>query len=98
MWKRTFILSVYLSQIIEDRDREIVMLGDREVEYGRGFRLYLTTKLPYPRFTPKLYSHALIINYTVTVTGLEGQLLSALVKHEYKELEDKREYLIKETR
>ncbi|VUZ40198.1 unnamed protein product, partial [Hymenolepis diminuta] len=55
------------------------------------------TKLPYPRFTPKLYSHALIINYTVTATGLEGQLLSALVKHEYKELEDKREYLIKET-
>ncbi|KAM3182244.1 hypothetical protein ACTXT7_012779 [Hymenolepis weldensis] len=77
--------------IRKDRDREIVMLGDREVEYGRGFRLYLTTKLPYPRFTPKLYSHALIINYTVTATGLEGQLLSALVKHEYKELEDKRD-------
>ncbi|VDO04672.1 unnamed protein product [Rodentolepis nana] len=83
--------------IRRDRDREIVMLGDREVEYSHGFRLYLTTKLPYPRFKPNLYSHTLIINYTVTATGLEGQLLSSLVKHEYKELEEKREYLIKDT-
>lgn len=74
------------------------MLGDREVEYDYGFRLYLATKLPYPRFTPSLYSHSLIINYTVTATGLEGQLLSALVKNEHKELEEKREYFIKETR
>lgn len=74
------------------------MLGDKEVEYDRGFRFYLTTKLPYPQFTPNVFSHALIINYTVTTIGLEGQLLSALVKHEYRELEEKREYLIKDTR
>ena len=74
------------------------MLGDREVEYDSNFRLYLTTKLPNPKFSPNLFSHASIINYTVTATGLEGQLLSALVKNEQKELEDKREYLIKETR
>ncbi len=74
------------------------MLGDREVEYDYGFRLYMTTKLPNPRFSANLFSRASIINYTVTTTGLEGQLLSALVKNEQRELEEKRETLIKETR
>ncbi|VDM32164.1 unnamed protein product [Hydatigera taeniaeformis] len=92
------VLNNILSRDIrKDRGREVVMLGDREVEYDQGFRLYMTTKLPNPRFSPNLFSHACIINYTVTPIGLEGQLLSALVKYEQKELEDKREYLIKST-
>ncbi|KAF7232412.1 hypothetical protein EG68_10350, partial [Paragonimus skrjabini miyazakii] len=80
-----------------DKGREIVMLGDREVEYDPNFRLYLVTKLSNPHFSATLYSRALIINYTVTLTGLEGQLLSALVKHEHRELEERREALILET-
>ncbi|KAL5105240.1 Dynein heavy chain 10 axonemal [Taenia crassiceps] len=92
------VLNNILSRDIrKDRGREVVILGDREVEYDQGFRLYMTTKLPNPRFSPNLFSHACIINYTVTPTGLEGQLLSALVKYEQKELEEKREHLIKST-
>ncbi|TGZ71294.1 hypothetical protein CRM22_002727 [Opisthorchis felineus] len=80
-----------------EKGREVVMLGDREVEYDPNFRLYLVTKMSNPHFSPTLYSRALIINYTVTLTGLEGQLLSALVKHEHRELEERREALILET-
>ncbi len=83
---------------IAEKGRDIIYLGDREVEYDYGFRLYLTTKLPNPRFNANLFSRSTIINYTVTTTGLEGQLLSALVKYEQRELEEKRENLIKETR
>ncbi|CAH8459226.1 unnamed protein product [Dicrocoelium dendriticum] len=79
-----------------DKGREIIMLGDREVEYDRNFRLYLVSKLSNPHFSATLYSRALVINYTVTLTGLEGQLLSALIKHEHRELEERREALIVE--
>ncbi len=40
----------------------------------------------------------MIINYTVTLKGLEDQLLSVIVGFERKELEEKRERLIQETR
>ena len=40
----------------------------------------------------------MIINYTVTLKGLEDQLLSVIVSFERKELEEKRERLIQETR
>ena len=40
----------------------------------------------------------MIINYTVTLKGLEDQLLSVIVGFERKELEENRERLIQETR
>ena len=78
--------------------REFVMLGDKEVDYDPNFRLYLTTKLANPKYTPAHFGKSMVINYTVTLKGLEDQLLSVIVKYERKELEEQRERLIQETR
>ncbi|VDK85221.1 unnamed protein product [Dibothriocephalus latus] len=43
------VLDNILSRNIKkEKGREVIMLGDREVEYDWGFRLYLTSKLPNP--------------------------------------------------
>nr|XP_039267660.1 dynein heavy chain 10, axonemal-like [Styela clava] len=77
--------------------REFVMLGDKEVDYDSNFKLYLTSKLANPRYSPAVFGKAMVINYTVTLKGLEDQLLSVIVKFERKELEEQRERLIQET-
>lgn len=59
--------------------------------------MYVTTKLPNPKFDPALYAKAVIINYSVTLSGLEDQLLGAVVKVERPDLEEQREALITET-
>ena len=74
------------------------MLGDKEVDYDPNFRLYLNTKLANPKYTPNVFGKSMVINYTVTLKGLEDQLLSVIVKFERKELEEQRERLIQETR
>lgn len=61
-------------------------------------RLYLNTKLANPKYTPAIFGRTMIINYTVTLKGLEDQLLSVIVGFERKELEENRERLIQETR
>ena len=67
--------------------------------YGSCFsRLYLNTKLANPKYTPAIFGRTMIINYTVTMKGLEDQLLSVIVGFEKKELEEDRERLIQETR
>ncbi|KAK3777975.1 hypothetical protein RRG08_038771 [Elysia crispata] len=77
--------------------RETVMLGDKEVDYDRNFRLYLNTKLANPKLAPNVFGSAMVINYTVTLMGLEDQLLSVIVGYERRELEEQRENLIQET-
>ena len=78
--------------------REFIMLGDKEVDYDPSFRLYLNSKVANPKYTPNVFGMAMVINYTVTLKGLEDQLLSVIVGFERKELEEQRERLIKETR
>ncbi|XP_004753142.1 dynein axonemal heavy chain 10 isoform X1 [Mustela putorius furo] len=77
--------------------RQFIILGDKEVDYDSNFRLYLNTKLANPRYTPSVFGKAMVINYTVTLKGLEDQLLSVLVAYERHELEEQREHLIQET-
>ncbi|KAM3610556.1 uncharacterized protein V6R79_005609 [Siganus canaliculatus] len=77
--------------------RQVVMLGDKEVDYDPSFKLYLNTKLANPKYTPAVFGKAMVINYTVTLKGLEDQLLNVIMRHEKKELEEQRESLIQET-
>lgn len=77
--------------------RVFIILGDKEVDYDPNFRLYMTTKLSNPKFNASAYAVATVINYTVTLTGLEDQLLSVVVRNERADLEEQRESLIAET-
>ncbi|KAM7359342.1 dynein heavy chain at 89D isoform 2-T2 [Cochliomyia hominivorax] len=77
--------------------RKCVILGDKDVDYDPNFRLYLTTKFSNPKFDPAVYAKAMVINYTVTLTGLEDQLLGVVVRVERPDLEAQRESLIIQT-
>ncbi|KAI8420260.1 hypothetical protein MSG28_008800 [Choristoneura fumiferana] len=89
--------NVLEKNIQTESGRTFVMLGSSEVDYDPHFRMYLTTKLANPQFNPAAYAKAVVINYTVTVQGLEDQLLSVVVRAERADLEEQRESLILET-
>ena len=66
--------------------RLLIALGDSEVDYDPGFKLYITTRLANPHILPELQIKVTLVNFTVTAKGLEDQLLADVVGHERADL------------
>jgi dynein heavy chain len=58
------------------------------MDYDDHFRLYMTSRLANPHFSPELAAKSTIIDFTVTQGGLEQQLLARLISKEQKQLEE----------
>jgi dynein heavy chain len=80
--------------IVKRGTRKLVQIGDREVEFNAKFKLFLQTKLANPHFKPEIQAQTTVINFTVTLDGLEEQLLGNVVKHEKPGLEEEKAALI----
>ncbi|XP_021206053.2 dynein axonemal heavy chain 6 isoform X1 [Bombyx mori] len=85
---------VLLKQTFLQAGRLLIHLGDSDIEYDTNFRLYMTTKLANPHYLPEICIQVTLVNFTVTLSGLEDQLLADVVRLERPDLEILRTELI----
>ena len=71
-----------------------MLIGDAEIEYNSNFRLYMSTPLANPHFLPEVCIKVTVINFMVTLDGLQDQLLSRVVEKERPKLEESRKELL----
>jgi len=90
------LMPVVTRATIKKGSRRVVKMGDKELELNPRFRLFLHTKLSNPHYPPEIQAETTLVNFTVTESGLEDQLLSLVVRKERPDLAEQRSTLISE--
>ena len=75
---------------------KIVNVSGQSVEWDDDFKLFMTSRLGNPHFSPELAAKTTIIDFTVTIGGLEQQLLGRVLSKEQKSLEESLQQLLEE--
>ncbi|XP_074169160.1 dynein axonemal heavy chain 1 isoform X1 [Rhinolophus sinicus] len=85
---------VLLKQTYKQQGNTVLKLGDTVIPYHEDFKMYITTKLPNPHYTPEIATKLTLINFTLSPSGLEDQLLGQVVAEERPDLEEAKNQLI----
>ncbi|ANQ07504.1 Uncharacterized protein PCOAH_00018730 [Plasmodium coatneyi] len=79
--------SVLEKQIIKKGKKNYILIENNLINFDENFNLFMTTNLPNPNYSPEIYAKCCVIDFTVTVKGLEDQLLGRVLTEEQKHLE-----------
>uniref|UniRef100_A0A8C3K7K0 Dynein axonemal heavy chain 1 n=1 Tax=Calidris pygmaea TaxID=425635 RepID=A0A8C3K7K0_9CHAR len=85
---------VLLKQTYKQQGSTVLKMGDAVIPYHESFKMYITTNMPNPHYTPEVSTKLTLINFTLSPSGLEDQLLGQVVAAERPDLEEARNQLI----
>jgi dynein heavy chain, axonemal len=85
---------VLAKAFIKRGTQTLIKLGDKEIDFNADFKLYITTKLANPHYTPEISTKVMILNFAVKQDGLEAQLLNTVVKMERPDLDAQKNQLV----
>lgn len=73
--------------------RSSCQVGDSTIPWNDQFRFFMTTKLSNPHYPPEVSVKVSLLNFAITFTGLEDQLLGVVVVEEMPEMQEKKNSL-----
>jgi dynein heavy chain, axonemal len=85
---------IFMRQTFKQNGNTVIKLGDNVLPYHQDFRLYVTTKLPNPHYSPETSAIVALLNFTLAASGLEDQLLALVVANERPDLEEAKTQLM----
>ncbi|CDJ66341.1 Dynein heavy chain 3, axonemal, related [Eimeria necatrix] len=81
---------VLLQQKTKSGSGYCIRLGEKPIPWGPSFKLFMTTKLPNPKFSVDTFVKTTVINFAITPEGLEDQMLGLVVTKEAPQLEERK--------
>jgi dynein heavy chain len=83
-----------LQQRFRQGGTDMIKVGDATIPWNDAFRFFMTTKLPNPHYAPEVCVKVSLVNFAITFTGLEDQLLGVAVVEEMPEMEERKNSLV----
>merc|ERR1719181_2575760 len=83
-----------LQQKFKQGGTEMIRIGDSTIPWNNTFKFFITTKLPNPHYPPEVCVKVSLVNFAITPSGLEDQLLGVVVVEERPDMEEKKNSLV----
>jgi dynein heavy chain len=83
-----------LQQKFKQGGTEMIKVGDSTIPWNDSFKFFMTTKMPNPHYPPEVCVKVSLLNFAITFSGLEDQLLGVVVVEEMPEMEEKKNALM----
>ena len=83
-----------LKQTFKQGGSDVIKMGDDVIPYHPDFRFYITTKMRNPHYQPEVSVKVSLLNFFVTLDGLEDQLLGTVVMQEREDLAEAKNDLV----
>ena len=92
----TMLYPVLRKDIQKIGPRSVIQIGEKVIDYNESFSIVLVSRdaTQVEELHPKAKGLVQVINYSVTKSGLENQLLSTIINHEKPDLETKKSELL----
>ena len=87
---------VMQKEIVKKGRSMYITVADQQMDYDPTFMLYFVTRLPKPHFSPELQAMTTVIDFAVTMKGLEDQLLGIVIGQEQRALQDQLQEVLAE--
>lgn len=68
-----------------------MLCANQLIEYNDNFRLYVTTCLPNPHYLPEIATKIVLIDFTLTESGVEQKMLTTIIGEERMDLHERKE-------
>lgn len=75
---------------------EMIRISETAVQWNKDFKFFMTTTLTNPHYIPEIMVKVTLLNFFITPSGLEDQLLGVLVGLEKRELEVQKNALVQD--
>jgi dynein heavy chain len=83
-------------EIVKKGRSMYITVADQVMDFDPTFMLYFVTRLPKPHFSPELQAMTTVIDFAVTMKGLEDQLLGIVIGQEQRALQDQLQEVLAE--
>jgi len=90
--------SLLNKEIIKKGGRNLIRIGDQEIDLSAAFNMFMVTRDSSCQFTPDLCSRVTFLNFTITPASLQNQILSFILRSERPEIEKAKEDLVRTQR
>ena len=86
--------SLLNKEIHKQGGRNLIRIGDQEIDFSLSFNMFMVTRDSSCHFTPDLCSRVTFLNFTITPSSLQNQILDIILKSERPEVNQAKEDLL----